>query len=134
LSYRLQKELSNSHGRAKQAHWQAAFVRWRELLAQYVREELKDLKGHTRRKARAEAVWKLLERLAADRREEKKMRWVHRGGEAALLRQKARRARKERKLDERLRNLVLKESCIMHIYLCTLCVWWCDCGAGHAGR
>jgi len=109
MELHLQKELSNPHSRAKkQARWQAAFVRQRELLAQYVREELKDLKGRTRREARAEAVWKWRERLAADRREEKKMRWIHRGGEAALLRRKARRARKERKLDERLRNLVLK--------------------------
>ncbi len=91
----LQKELSNPHSRAKkQARWQAALSRRREILAQYVRNELKDLKGRTRREARAEAVWS---------------RWVHRGGEAAALRQKGRRARKERKQDERLRNLVLKE-------------------------
>jgi len=106
----LQKELSNPHSRAKkQARWQAALSRRREILAQYVRNELKDLKGRTRREARAEAVWKWRERLAADLREEKKSRWVHRGGEAAALRQKGRRARKERKQDERLRNLVLKE-------------------------
>ncbi|KAI9448342.1 hypothetical protein H4582DRAFT_2107679 [Lactarius indigo] len=105
----LQKELSNPHSRAKkQARWQAVQARQRELLAQYVRHELKDLKGRTRREARAEAVWKWRERLAADLREEKKRRWVHRGGEAAVLRQKVRRARKERKQDERLRNLVLK--------------------------
>jgi hypothetical protein len=111
MELHLQKELSNPHGRAKkQARWQATFVRRRELLAQYVREELKDLKGRTRREARAEAMWKWRERLAADRREEKKMRWIHRGGEAALLRRRARQARKERKLDERLRNLVLKDA------------------------
>jgi len=107
----LHKELSNPHSRAKkQARWQAAFVRRRELLAQYMRHELKDLKGRTRREARAEAVWKWRERLAADIREEKKRRWIHRGGEAAELRWKARRARKERKGEERLRNLVLKEA------------------------
>lgn len=111
MELHLQKELSNPHGRAKkQARWQATFARRRELLAQYLREELKDLKGRTGREARAEAVWKWRERLAADRREEKKVRWIHRGGEAALLRRKARRARKERKLDERLRNLVLKDA------------------------
>jgi hypothetical protein len=107
----LHKELSNPHSRAKkQARWQAAFVRRRELLAQHMRHELKDLKGRTRREARAEAVWKWRERLAADIREEKKRRWIHRGGEAALLRHKERRARKERKREERLRNLVLKEA------------------------
>ena len=80
MELHLQKELSNPHSRAKkQARWQAVFVRQRELLAQYVREELKDLKGRTRREARAEAVWKWRERLAVDRREEK-MRWIHRGG------------------------------------------------------
>ena len=107
----LQKELSNPHSRAKkQARWQAALVHRRELLTQYMRHELKDLKGRTRREARAEAVWKWRERLAGDEREEKKRRWIHRGGEAALLRRRARRARKERKQDERLRNLVLEEA------------------------
>jgi hypothetical protein len=111
MELHLQKELSNPHSRAKkQARWQAAFVRQRELLARYVREELKDLKGRTRREARAEAVWKWRERLAADRRAEKKRRWIHRGGEAALLKRRARGARKERKLDERLRNLVLNQA------------------------
>ena len=106
----LQKELSNPHSRAKkQARWQAVFARRRELLADYVQRELKELKGRTRREARAEAVWKWRERLAADLREEKKRRWIHRGGEAALVRRKARKARKEGKREERLRNLVLKD-------------------------
>ncbi len=109
MELHLEKELSNPHSRAKkQARWQAGLAQRRELLAQYVRNELKDLKGRTRREARAEAVWKWRERLAVDLREERKRRWVHRGGEAAALRQKERRARKERKRDERLRNLVLK--------------------------
>jgi hypothetical protein len=111
MELHLQKELSNPHSRAKkQARWQAALVARQELLAQYVRRELKDLKGRTRREARAEAVWKWRERLAGDRREEKKRRWIHRGGEAALLGQRAREARKERKRDERLRNLVLRDA------------------------
>ena len=106
----LLKELSNPHSRAKkQARWQVVLARRRELLAEYVQRELKDLKGRTRREARAEAVWKWRERLAADLREEKKRRWIHRGGEAALVRQKARKARKGRKREERLRNLELKE-------------------------
>lgn len=106
----LQKEVSNPHSRAKrQARWQAAIVHRRELLAQYVQKELKDLKGRTRREARAEAVWKCRERLAADLREEKKRRWVSRGGEATAVWKKGRRARKERKRDERLRRLVLKD-------------------------
>lgn len=110
MELHLQEELSNPHSRAKkQARWQAAFARRRELLAEYVKRELKDLKGRTRREARAEAVWKWRERLAADLREEKKRRWIHRGGEAALVRRKERKARKERKREERLRNLVLKE-------------------------
>jgi hypothetical protein len=110
MELHLQEELSNPHSRAKkQARWQAALARQRELLAQYVQRELKDLKGRTRREARAEAVWKWRERLAADLREEKKRRWIHRGGEVALVRRKARKARKERKREERLRNLVLKE-------------------------
>jgi hypothetical protein len=107
----LQKELSNPHSRAKkQARWQAALARRRELLAQYVRNELKDLKGRTRREARAEAVWKWRERVRTDAREEKKRRWIHRGDEAALLRRRARKARKERKREERLGNLALEEA------------------------
>ena len=110
MELHLLEELSNPHSRAKkQARWQAALARQRSLLAEYVQRELKDLKGRTRREARAEAVWKWRERLAADLREEKKRRWIHRGGEAALVWQKARKARKERKREERLRNLVLKE-------------------------
>ncbi|KAH9963225.1 hypothetical protein BC827DRAFT_1357661 [Russula dissimulans] len=111
IELHLEKELSNPHSRAKkQARWQAAFVWRRELLAQYVRDELRDPKGRTRREARAEAVWKWRERLAADRREEKKGRWIHRGGDAALVRRRGRQARKERKRDERLRDFVLKET------------------------
>jgi hypothetical protein len=110
MELHLQEELSNPHSRAKkQARWQAALARRRDLLAEYVQRELKDLKGRTRREARAEAVWKWRERLAADLREEKKRRWIHRGGEAELVRRKARKARKERKREERLRNLVLKD-------------------------
>lgn len=110
MELHLQEELSNPHSRAKrQARWQAALARRREMLAEYVQRELKDLKGRTRREARAEAAWKCRERLAADLREEKKRRWIHRGGEAALVRRKARNARKERKREERLRNLVLKD-------------------------
>jgi len=110
MELHLQKEVSNPHSRAKrQARWQTALARRHELLAEYVRNEMKDLKGRTRREARAEAVWKCRERLAADLREEKKRRWVHRGGEAAAVRQKARLARKERKRDERLHRLVLKD-------------------------
>ncbi|KAH9978093.1 hypothetical protein BGW80DRAFT_1165908 [Lactifluus volemus] len=111
MELHLQKELSNPHSRAKkQARWQAALARRRELLAQYVRNELKDLKGRTRREARTEAVWKWRERLRADAREEKKRRWIHRGDEAALLRRRARKARKEHKREEQLRNLALEEA------------------------
>ena len=110
IELHLQKELSNPHSRAKkQARWQAALARRHELLAQYVRNELKDLKGRTRREARAEAAWKCRERLAADLREERTRRWIHRGGAAAVARQRVRQARKERKRDERLRSLVLKD-------------------------
>jgi hypothetical protein len=110
IELHLQEELSNPHSRAKkQARWQAALARRRVLLEEYMQRELKELKGRTRREARAEAVWKWRERLAADLREEKKRRWIHRGGEASLVRRKARKARKEHKREERLRNLVLKE-------------------------
>jgi len=79
MELHLQKELLNPHSHTKkQACWQAVFMQQCELLAQYMREELKDLKGCTQHEAWAEAVWKWHEQLAVDRHKEK-MQWIHRG-------------------------------------------------------
>ncbi|THH08184.1 hypothetical protein EW146_g9078 [Bondarzewia mesenterica] len=107
----LQKELSNPHGRAKkQARWKATQEQRKRLLAEYIRAELKELKGRTRADARAEAMWKWNQRLADDRAAERKRRWRNRGAETRVERRKVRRERKVRKEGERLKKLVLKEA------------------------
>jgi len=65
----------------------------RELLMQYMRHELKDLKGQMWHEACAEVVWKWHERLAMDICEKKRW-WIH-CGRVVLLRLKVRRTRKE---------------------------------------
>ncbi|KAI0921904.1 hypothetical protein AcV7_007965 [Taiwanofungus camphoratus] len=107
----LAKELSNPHSRAKkQARWQAYETYKRSLLQDMIAGELKELKGRTRREARAEATWKWRQRLAEERKAEMKRRWKNRGSEARLLRKKGRKARKVEKQQERLRKLVLLEA------------------------
>ncbi|TFY78212.1 hypothetical protein EWM64_g5797 [Hericium alpestre] len=104
-------ELTNPHGRAqKQLRWQIHQARKHVLLAQYMQQELADLKGRTRKEARAEAMWKFNNRLVEDQRAERKRRWSNRGQEARLERKKVRKARKLQKQDERLRNLVLEDA------------------------
>ncbi|KAI0771479.1 hypothetical protein BD413DRAFT_548891 [Trametes elegans] len=105
------KELSNPHGRAKkQARWQAAQARQKALLRELVQAEYAKLGGRTHREARADATWKWRNQLEEERKAEIKRRWRDRGGEARLLRTKARKARKAAKREERLRNLVLNDA------------------------
>ncbi|EMD41089.1 hypothetical protein CERSUDRAFT_111663 [Gelatoporia subvermispora B] len=105
------KELTNPHSRAKkQARWQAYQEYRRRLLTEMVKAELRDLQGRTRGIARAEATHKWKLRLEDERKAEVLRRWRHRGDEARLLRKKERKARRERKEDARLRNLVLEDA------------------------
>ncbi|GBE79142.1 predicted protein [Sparassis crispa] len=107
----LVKELSNPHSRAKkQARWKALQEHKRALLKEYTKAELKDLKGRTRREARAEGTWKWRVKLAEEHKAELLRRSKNRGAEARLLRKRVRKARKELKQRERLRNLVLEEA------------------------
>lgn len=104
------RELANPHSRAKkQARWQAYQDHKRSLLQKFVKEELKNLDGRTRREARAEATWKWRRALVEERRAEVKRRWQNRGAEDRLMRKKARKERKAEKRKERLRNLVLED-------------------------
>lgn len=107
----LHKELSNPHGRAKkQARWQARRA-WRQtLLLEYVRAEMKDLKGRTRAEARAEGTWKWSQRLVDDRADERRRRWKSRGAQTRMERRKVRKERKAVKEGERLKRLVLHEA------------------------
>ena len=104
------RELANPHSRAKkQARWQAYQNHKRSLLDKFVKEELKNLDGRTRREAQAEATWKWRRALVEERRAEVKRRWQNRGAEDRLMRKKARKERKAEKRKERLRNLVLED-------------------------
>jgi len=104
------REISNPHSRAKkQKRWQAQQEYQRDLLQQFVKAELKNLKGRTRREARAEAAFKWKQKLVEDRKAEFKRRWQKRGQEAKLLRKRARAVRKEEKRGQRLANLVLQQ-------------------------
>ena len=110
MEVNLIKEVSNPHSRAKkQKRWQERQSREKALLEEYVRAELKDLQGRTRRDARAEAAFKWNQRVEADRKAEFKRRWQSRGQEAKLMRKRARAARKEAKRNQKLADLVLEE-------------------------
>lgn len=103
------KELTNPHSRAKkQQRWQAFQLYKRSLLQDVIKAELKDLKGRTRREARAEATWKWKQKLAEERKAEMKRRWKNRGEEAALKSKKVRKQRKQTRLENKLRDLVLQ--------------------------
>ncbi|OSX60465.1 hypothetical protein POSPLADRAFT_1147674 [Postia placenta MAD-698-R-SB12] len=107
----LSKELANPHSRAKkQARWQAHQEYKRAMLNDMIAAELKDLQGRSRREARAEAMWKWRHTLEEERKGEQKRRWKNRGAEARLGHKKIRKARKDEKKRERLRNLVLPEA------------------------
>ena len=104
------KEVSNPHSRAKkQKRWQERQRREKALLEEYVKAELKDLQGRTRREARAEAAFKCKQRIEADRKAELKKRWQLRGQEAKLLRKRARAVKKEARRNRRLADLVLEQ-------------------------
>jgi len=106
----LVKEVSNPHSRAKkQRRWQERQRSEKALLEEYVKAELKDLQGRTRREARAEAAFKWKQRIEADRKAELKKRWQLRGQETKLLRKRARAAKKEAKRNQKLADLVLEQ-------------------------
>ena len=109
MEVNLVKEVSNPHSRAKkQRRWQERQHREKALLDEYVKAELKDLQGRTRREARAEATFKWKQRIEADRKAELKRRWQLRGQEAKLLRKRARAAKKAAKRNQKLADLVPK--------------------------
>jgi hypothetical protein len=105
------REVSNPHSRAKkQKRWQAQQTYREELLQRFVKTELKDLKGRTRRQAKEEATFKWKQKLEEERRVELKRRWENRGQEAKLVRKRVRAARKEKKRNQRLANLTLQQA------------------------
>ncbi|KAH8106179.1 hypothetical protein BXZ70DRAFT_1061574 [Cristinia sonorae] len=110
------KELVNPHSRAKkQARWQAYQLYKRSLLQQYVKKEYEHLGSRTRSEARAEATWKWKQKLVDERRAETKRRWRNRGQEASLADKRARKARKEERIQKKLQSLVLDSAPNQHI-------------------
>lgn len=110
------KELVNPHSRAqKQARWQAYQLYKRSLLQQYAKKEYDDLRGRTRREARAEATWKWRQKLVEERKAEMKRRWKNRGQEAFLSSKLVRKARKEDRMQKKLQTLVLQAAPNQHI-------------------
>jgi len=106
----LVREVSNPHSRAKkQRRWQERQRHEQTLLEEYVKAELKDLQGRTRREARAEASFKWKQRIEVDRKAELKRRWQLRGQEAKLLRKRTRAAKKEAKRNQKLADLTLEQ-------------------------
>jgi hypothetical protein len=106
----LVREVSNPHSRAnKQRRWQERQRREKALLGEYIKAELKDLQGRTRREARTEATFKWKQRIEADMKAELKKRWQLRGQEAKLLRKRARAAKKETKRKQKLADLILEQ-------------------------
>ena len=107
----LAAELSNPHSRAKkQARWQAANARKKQLLEETIAAEYANLNGRTKSVARAEATFKWQQQLETERRAELVRRWRNRGAEARLERRRARKVRKLAKRDAKLRTLVLEEA------------------------
>lgn len=110
LELLVSRELANPHSRMKKAlRYRAAKVHERALLHECIRAELADLRGRTRREARAEATFRWRARIRDDRKAELKKRHVQRGLAARLERKRERQTKKVEMEARRLRNLVLKE-------------------------
>jgi hypothetical protein len=111
MEYYLLKELSNPHSRAKkQARWKARLQERESLKEEFVKTELAQLDGRTRAEARREAVWKWKQEVEKRDKDRKRERWVLRGGEKDLERKAERKERKKRRLDVKLRELVLTDA------------------------
>ena len=105
------RELSNPYSRAKkQARWQARMAYKRELLGTMVKAELADLRGRTRREARAEAAWKWKQTLDAEDKAEARRRAELRGDVARTEARRARKGRREKKKESLLERLVLQDA------------------------
>ena len=78
------------------------------MLKAFIAEEYANLKGRTRRGARAEATFKWHARVRADKKADLKQRWAAQGLEARLQRKQERRKTKLEEQKRRLRDLVSK--------------------------
>ncbi|KZV77162.1 hypothetical protein PENSPDRAFT_746934 [Peniophora sp. CONT] len=105
------RELSNPYSRAKkQARWQARMAYKRELLGDMVKAEVANLRGRTRREARAEAAWKWKQTLDAEDKAEARRRAELRGDVARTEGRRVRKERREKKKEKLLERLVLQDA------------------------
>jgi hypothetical protein len=106
----LSKELSNPHSRAKkQKRWQLSLEYRRKLLKEYMQLELQQRGGRTKHEARADAIWKWREKLAAERAEARAVRMEKSGLKARIDRKTIQKAKKAAKQRKRLTDLVLEQ-------------------------
>lgn len=73
----------------------------------FLEVELSNLDGRTRKDALIEAEWKWTEFRRKEEHDRKQKQWVQRGAAARLLRRRLRKERKERKVMEKMKALVL---------------------------
>lgn len=102
------EELINVHSRARrQKRWQARLAAIKESKAEFIRAEVENLEGRRVQDAKQEGEmrWKLAVRRFLMRT--RYSRWVRRGGKAKMEMRKERRAKKERRRRNALRNLQL---------------------------
>jgi hypothetical protein len=101
-------ELINIHSRARrQRRWQARLAAIKKSKAEFIRAELENLEGRRVQDAKKEGEmrWKLAVRRFLMKTRHN--RWVRRGGQAKLEMRRERRAKKERRRRNALRNLQL---------------------------
>ncbi|KDQ14100.1 hypothetical protein BOTBODRAFT_159628 [Botryobasidium botryosum FD-172 SS1] len=111
MEYYLSAELSNPHSRAKkQARWKERIEAREQLKVDTVKAELDNLDGRTRAEARREGLWKFEELAKEEDKARKHERWVQRGGEVSMARNKKRKEKKQARKQTRLREMILSDA------------------------
>jgi hypothetical protein len=108
MEHAISLELSNPHGGTRKQLRSVARAKERQARRkEFIAVEVANLEGRTKREALKEAEFKWAELQRKEMHEERKKRWIKRGGLASLQRKRERQARKERKQQEKLKALVL---------------------------
>lgn len=108
MEYVILDELSNKHGGTRKR--QRALAREKERGARreaFIKAEIADLDGRTKREALKEAEFKWAETQRKEMQARRRELWVKRGGLARLKHRHARQAKKARQTQDQLRKLVL---------------------------
>lgn len=108
MEYVISDELSNKDGGTRRR--QRAMTREKERAERkqaFIKAEIADLDGRTKKEAIKEAEFKWAGVLRKEMQADRKKRWVKRGGLARLKRKHARETKKARQLEDQLRKVVL---------------------------